>query len=631
MSGRPTSSRGGRGSGRGNRGRGRGRGPRGGGQGWRTPGGTSAGAEGEATTSPHFTTDQLVAVVKALSTSLLSQEGEDQYENDDEEEDTGNRGKRSYQEKISAREGRAIRELVSILFDKPGEISIVKLQQKAREISQRQEYQDPGKLASFLQKHDLFETRLNKDGVMLVKVKRDVTLCGKYTASTCKEDGCTHFHLCRHYATGQGCSNGLSCRYSHNLKDDHNIVVLQDNFLDGLAEAQVLSMITGKSTEASKDKTTPPKPRRPPSPNQRRSRPVSPVSEPASQPRHPPRMPEPLVGSHSGNYRPKRPSSPHHRPPDVTEPSQKRQEELERLPRCCYFYNCAGKSCRYGPKCTAGLHVCTFYLTGSCSRKPCQLSHNLFDPQPRDLLKKSGLLGKPGKYIVGLYKEKFEARRKEKQESHRWPYDSSSWSYETDEMPTIFRWPSADDVTTVPEHWEPMGRAEDDFVLVEVSPVLRGDEINGVKARFHQTLPSKDTKIHSVKRVQNYYLWDLYCKKENQMKKQNNDEYPKELRLFHGTNQDAVSAICRQNFDWRLSGCNVGRLHGRGSYFTKHASFASAYAQPSQSGHRFMFLAKVLVGRYTKGDRSYRRPPPLNESDPYGKSYDSCVDRRKNS
>ena len=41
---------------------------------------------------------------------------------------------------------------------------------------------------------------------------------------------------------------------------------------------------------------------------------------------------------------------------------------------------------------------------------------------------------------------------------------------------------------------------------------------------------------------------------------------------------------------------------------------------------RFMFVAKVLVGRYTGGRKQYRKPPPLYEDSPYGKCYDSCVD-----
>ena len=37
----------------------------------------------------------------------------------------------------------------------------------------------------------------------------------------------------------------------------------------------------------------------------------------------------------------------------------------------------------------------------------------------------------------------------------------------------------------------------------------------------------------------------------------------KELQLFHGTKKLVVDAICRNNFDWRLSGTN-GAMYGQG-------------------------------------------------------------------
>ncbi|XP_061178108.1 uncharacterized protein LOC133186799 [Saccostrea echinata] len=44
-----------------------------------------------------------------------------------------------------------------------------------------------------------------------------------------------------------------------------------------------------------------------------------------------------------------------------------------------------------------------------------------------------------------------------------------------------------------------------------------------------------------------------------------------------------------------------------------------------------MFMAKVLVGRFTGGSSTYRKPPPLDPvNDPYGKCYDSCVDNIHN-
>lgn len=38
-----------------------------------------------------------------------------------------------------------------------------------------------------------------------------------------------------------------------------------------------------------------------------------------------------------------------------------------------------------------------------------------------------------------------------------------------------------------------------------------------------------------------------------------------------------------------------------------------------------MFLARVIVGRYTRGKRTYRKPPAVDLFVPYGKCYDSCV------
>ncbi|XP_046572660.1 uncharacterized protein LOC124280722 [Haliotis rubra] len=49
-------------------------------------------------------------------------------------------------------------------------------------------------------------------------------------------------------------------------------------------------------------------------------------------------------------------------------------------------------------------------------------------------------------------------------------------------------------------------------------------------------------------------------------------------------------------------------------------------ADITSSQTRKMFLAKVLVGKYTGGNTGHRRPPPFYSAEPYGKCYDSCVD-----
>ncbi|CAH3138366.1 unnamed protein product, partial [Pocillopora meandrina] len=119
------------------------------------------------------------------------------------------------------------------------------------------------------------------------------------------------------------------------------------------------------------------------------------------------------------------------------------------------------------------------------------------------------------------------------------------------------------------------------------------------------------------------------CRKKDYMTQLANGDQQRvnEKRLFHGTSPDSVEAICKENFDWRLSGTATGTKYGQGSYFAVKASHSHNYAKEDANKSRFMFVAKVLVGSYVKGNPNYRRPPhkqPLNEAGIL--YYDSCVD-----
>lgn len=66
--------------------------------------------------------------------------------------------------------------------------------------------------------------------------------------------------------------------------------------------------------------------------------------------------------------------------------------------------------------------------------------------------------------------------------------------------------------------------------------------------------------------------------------------------------------------------------------FTNPFSMTSLLGNPEssptadQKHTRTVFLAKVLVGKYTGGNSAYRKPPPLfPDTDIYGRCYDSCV------
>uniref|UniRef100_A0A0E9XM90 Poly [ADP-ribose] polymerase n=1 Tax=Anguilla anguilla TaxID=7936 RepID=A0A0E9XM90_ANGAN len=109
------------------------------------------------------------------------------------------------------------------------------------------------------------------------------------------------------------------------------------------------------------------------------------------------------------------------------------------------------------------------------------------------------------------------------------------------------------------------------------------------------------------------------------MRKNNGGRNVSEKQLFHGTDSKHIDAICKQNFDWRICGTH-GTAYGRGSYFARDAKYSHSYT--GSSGMKAMFVCRVLVGCYTKGDSSYLRPPSRDGGDSV--FYDSCVDNVHN-
>lgn len=98
-----------------------------------------------------------------------------------------------------------------------------------------------------------------------------------------------------------------------------------------------------------------------------------------------------------------------------------------------------------------------------------------------------------------------------------------------------------------------------------------------------------------------------------------------ERNLFHGTDSlNTCRGICTNNFDFRTSGRNA-TVYGEGSYFAVHARTGNSYTQADlPTDIRFMFRAKILVGQFTEGNPSFRRPPEIPGQ--VHKLYDSCVD-----
>ncbi|XP_027009755.2 protein mono-ADP-ribosyltransferase PARP12-like isoform X2 [Tachysurus fulvidraco] len=176
--------------------------------------------------------------------------------------------------------------------------------------------------------------------------------------------------------------------------------------------------------------------------------------------------------------------------------------------------------------------------------------------------------------------------------------------------------------TGVPGFWDKTAVCESGYQRV----LLDSSHKDFVRVQEHFNKTMKDFNILTVERVQNKELWEDFQTKRERMKKANSDKkYGEgERLLFHGTKTNNVDAICRQNFDMRVSGVNA-TVYGQGSYFAKDANYSNDYTD--HYGERCMFACRVLVGQYTKGVWHYRRPPA---KDAAGNLYDSCVNDVRN-
>ncbi|OCT78680.1 protein mono-ADP-ribosyltransferase TIPARP isoform X2 [Xenopus laevis] len=175
-----------------------------------------------------------------------------------------------------------------------------------------------------------------------------------------------------------------------------------------------------------------------------------------------------------------------------------------------------------------------------------------------------------------------------------------------------------------PETWLPMD-ASQEFIQV---PMSKEDKsYRTVYTLFHKTVPETRFRVLKIMRVQNLFLWEKYKRKKEFMTRKMTglDRIMNERHLFHGTSQEVVDAICKHNFDPRVCGKHA-TMFGQGSYFARKASYSHNFSKRSPKGVHYMFLAKVLSGRYIVGNHTMRRPPPLNPGSSTSDLYDSCVD-----
>lgn len=181
----------------------------------------------------------------------------------------------------------------------------------------------------------------------------------------------------------------------------------------------------------------------------------------------------------------------------------------------------------------------------------------------------------------------------------------------------------------IPSNWSEMDRKLL-FQCFKLNPSngMEQIEFNSIEQKFHKTLPQ--AKIIEIQRVQNMHLWEVYCLTKRQMEGRLGQGCINEQELYHGTIPDIVENICKENFDFRLSGDRVGTLFGKGAYFAVESKYSDLYAKPDENRHKYMFVAKVLAGKVSLGNSELKRPPPINPDDRHSALFDACVDNVNN-
>ncbi|XP_025710571.1 protein mono-ADP-ribosyltransferase PARP12 [Callorhinus ursinus] len=170
---------------------------------------------------------------------------------------------------------------------------------------------------------------------------------------------------------------------------------------------------------------------------------------------------------------------------------------------------------------------------------------------------------------------------------------------------------------SIPDHWDPSALPDPGFKKITLNS--SSDEYQKVWNLFNRTLPCYF--VQKIERVQNLALWEVYQWQKGQMQKRSGGKVVDERQLFHGTSANFVDAICQQNFDWRVCGLH-GTSYGKGSYFARDAAYSHHYSKSDTKSH-MMFLARVLVGEFIRGNASFVRPPAKEGLG--NVFYDSCV------
>ncbi|XP_066571950.1 protein mono-ADP-ribosyltransferase PARP10 [Amia ocellicauda] len=176
--------------------------------------------------------------------------------------------------------------------------------------------------------------------------------------------------------------------------------------------------------------------------------------------------------------------------------------------------------------------------------------------------------------------------------------------------------------TDLPEEMNSLSSLPDSMIVSEET-----DEYQEVVKDFYDTIREYHSKIKIVKveKLVNALLYNQYKLKKASMLQSATDPEV-ERTLYHGTSGHSVKEICIHGFNRSFCGKNA-TVYGQGVYFAVNSALSvqDQYSPPDAEGHKYVFVAKVLTGDYTKG-RHEMKTAPLKEGTDIPLRYHSVVD-----
>ncbi|XP_068103175.1 protein mono-ADP-ribosyltransferase PARP15-like [Hyperolius riggenbachi] len=130
-------------------------------------------------------------------------------------------------------------------------------------------------------------------------------------------------------------------------------------------------------------------------------------------------------------------------------------------------------------------------------------------------------------------------------------------------------------------------------------------------------------EVVEIARIQNVKLWQSFSLNKQDM----DQKYPGQRNvryLYHGTSKENIANINRRGFNRIYCGEN-GTAQEMGTYLAVKSDYScyDRYSDPDSQGHKRVYRAMVITGKYCPGDHACKEPSHINDSEDH---FDFVVD-----